>query len=100
MYDTLDVLLGAIDILGVEYQNETAFLGIEATGSDDIGRINLWDGNVALHFQGADDISVFAQAPPPPPPPPTPAPESGTLALLALGVAAVGARRRARAASK
>ena len=88
VFDTSNSLLDSITIANVEYQNETAFIGIEATGSDDIGRINLFDGVASLHFQGADDITVFAAQPP------APAPAPATLALLALGLIAVGARVR------
>ncbi len=88
VYNTANVFLGSQTVLA-DYVAEIAFLGIEATGTDDIGRINLWDLDGVNHFQGADDIDVYAA------PQPT-VPEPATLALLGLGLAGVGVRRRWR----
>ena len=93
VFSTANVLLGSTVVAGVDYQNEVAFLGIVATGADDIGRINLWDGNDLLHWQGADDIAVFAAAPT------NGTPEPASLLLAGLALAQFGwARRRARKA--
>ena len=89
MFDTSNTFLGSTTVTGVDYVNEVAFIGIEATLGDDIGRINLWDTSTD-HWQGADDIVVYAAEPEPT------VPEPATLALLGLGLAGIGARRRWR----
>ncbi len=87
VFDTANALLGSTTVSGVDYVNELAFVGIEATGGDDIGRINLWDGSQD-HWQGVDDIEVYAAQPA------VSVPEPGVLMLMAVGIAAIGARRR------
>ena len=90
VFDTSNVLLGSTTVTGVDYVQELAFIGIQTDGGDDIGRINLWDGDSVNHWQGVDDINVYAARPTPP----TPMPEPGTLVLMAAGIAAFGARRK------
>ncbi len=50
-------LLGEQTIGAVNYSG-SSFLGIVTSGGDVIGRINVWDLDAALHFQGADNIAV------------------------------------------
>jgi hypothetical protein len=71
VYDSSNVFLGNVLISNIDYGfvNPLAHLGIVTTGGDDIGRINIADGNLA-NFVGIDDISAY-----------TALPEPGTLAL-------------------
>jgi hypothetical protein len=83
VFDSTNTLLGQTDVLNVDYVNEIGYLGIEATGGMDIGRINLFDGNTQNHTQGVDDIEVFVNSPV------VPIPAAAWLfgsALLGLGV--------------
>lgn len=58
-----NTLLGTQVISGINYSQSqpSQFLGMVATDGDVITRINLWDGNVSSHWQGADDIAVYAK---------------------------------------
>jgi hypothetical protein len=58
VYNTSNVLLGTQTMTNVDYSG-TAFLGVVATGTDVIGRINIWDLSTTVFFSGADDVSVY-----------------------------------------
>ena len=65
VYDPSNIFLGDTIVFNVDYGANTAleFIGIEATGTDDIGRINLSDGNGTFHQAGADNIGVYTAQP-------------------------------------
>lgn len=54
-------LLGTQSIGSVVFSG-SSFLGVVADGGDVIGRINIWDGSDTLHWQGADNVSVWTTA--------------------------------------
>lgn len=83
VFDESNGLLGTTTVPNVEDALEDAFLGIQTTDGDLLGRVNVWAG--AIDTAGADDITVYAV-------PESSETASGLAALLAL---AVGARMRA-----
>lgn len=88
VYDTANVLLGATTIGGDP--GGTNFLGIEATGGDLIGRVNIFStGSTGSNFEGGDNAMLFqagAQQ----------VPEPGTLLLVVVAGASMGLLRRYR----
>jgi hypothetical protein len=80
VYSTSNALLGSTSIIGDPAG--TNFLGIQATGGDAIGRINVF--STAQMFQGVDNVQIFG---------PT-APEPTSMALIGLGLMGLAARRR------
>ncbi len=65
VYDLSNVLLGTQTLTGVDY-SQTDYIGIQATGTSRIGRINLYAStNSANSTAGADDISVYSAVPEP-----------------------------------
>lgn len=86
VFDEANGLLGTTTVANVADALEDAFLGIQATDGDVIGRVNVWGG--ATDTAGADDITVYTV-------PEISGAASGLLAVLALGAVA-----RIRAGSK
>jgi hypothetical protein len=86
VFDESNGLLGTTTIPNVADALEDAFLGIQTTDGDVIGRINVWAG--ATDTAGADNIEVYTV-------PEISAAASGLVAVLVLGGVA-----RTRAGSK
>ena len=83
VYDTLNNLLGSTTIAGDAAG--TNFLGIQTTGGDLIGRINIFSTSSAA--EGADNVQLFTAN----------VPEPGTLALVIAGLLGRAAVRRRKA---
>ena len=82
VFSSANVSLGTFSLASVDF-SQTDFMGIVATGSDNIGRINLYA--VGDLYAGADDIRAYAAVP-----------EPSTFVTAALGLLGLGciARRR------
>lgn len=80
VYSTSNTLLGSAFIGGDAVG--TNFLGIQATGGDVIGRINIFSPDIRA--EGADNVQIFGPA----------APEPASLALLGVSVLGLAIRRR------
>ncbi|MEI9865959.1 MAG: hypothetical protein WDN00_15690 [Limisphaerales bacterium] len=61
VYNQANTLLGSTTVAGVPDCLETAYLGIVTTGSDTLGRINIWA--TTQDVSGADNIAVYGAAP-------------------------------------
>lgn len=59
VYDSMNTFLDSIMVPDVSFFLTDKTVGMVATNGMDIGRVNLFDGNSAQHWQGVDDISVF-----------------------------------------
>lgn len=60
VYSTSNVLLGTlVDAAVAGFTNPTTFIGVVATGGDEIGRINIVATSTGDEFTGADNISVY-----------------------------------------
>lgn len=86
VFDETDGLLGTTTVPNVADALEDAFLGIQTTDGDVIGRVNVWAG--ATDTAGADDITVYT------------VPEISAFASGWLAVLVLGAGTRMRAGSK
>jgi len=63
VYSPTQVLLGTQTMNSVDYSGSSV-LGVVATGTDVIGRINVNDTNNLSFFAGADDIGVYTSLTP------------------------------------
>ena len=89
VFDMFNTEINSTVVGGVSALDANSFFGIVAMPGQAIGRINLFDGNSLLHFQGADNIDVYQVGQPP-----MPVPEPATLLLLGLGLAGLGLSKR------
>lgn len=63
VYNASNTLLDTATISGGNYMTEASFVGIVASGGDQIYRININDGSAAaIDYIGADDIQVFTDS--------------------------------------
>ena len=81
VYNTSNTLLASAFTSGDP--GGTNFLGIQATGGDVIGRINIF--SIDTRAEGADNVQIFGPA----------APEPASLALMGVSVLGLAMRRRA-----
>ncbi len=79
VFDSSNSPSGTDAILGGDYILTNSFVGIVATGGDDIGRVNLDDGSTS-QYVGFDNISAHADS----------VPEPATIGLMALGCLLLG----------
>jgi len=61
VYNQANTLLGTTTVPNVQDCLETAYLGIVTTGSDTVGRVNIWVSNTDV--VGADNILVYGGLP-------------------------------------
>ena len=87
VYDLSNNLVGTTVVNDVSFLLTDIEVGVLATGSTTIGRINLYDGSL-VDWQGADDISVFRA---------NSVPEPSTITILSLAIGTILVRRRSRA---
>jgi hypothetical protein len=60
VYNQANILIGSNIVANVQDSLESAFIGITTTGSDVLGRVNLWAST--SDAVGADNISVYGSA--------------------------------------
>ena len=86
VFDLNQMLLGTTSV--VANPQGTNFFGIQATGTDTIGRINLFNLSLAgVESAGVDNVSLFQAAV-------TPVPEPSTYVMFAIGLLTLAALQR------
>ncbi len=63
VYDKEDILIGTSVAISAPANQGGAFLGVLVTGGGTIGRINLYDFNANIAFEGLYAIAVYVPAP-------------------------------------